>query len=253
MSSTNFERRGLFKRQYLTFAGKCSKDFLLYLSAPGVYNAPEVDAELTTVPGKNGDIITENAKKGQRRYKNLDITYEAFFFDGLPARTADVKSWLLSPVGYQKLQDTYDPEFFRLATCVSALEFEPTKNHKGARMEVVFHCQPQRWSVAGQHKVRMDVPGILRNPYAFHAKPLIRVYGTGEGDFYVGDSRIHIFSFKGGYVDLNCETHNAYNSGGFCNQTIQSGDFPTLAPGKNRIAWSGAITAAEVTPRWWTL
>ena len=41
--------------------------------------------------------------------------YKAFFFNGLPAKTAAVKSWLLSPVGDQKLQDTYDPDFFRMS------------------------------------------------------------------------------------------------------------------------------------------
>ena len=45
--------------------------------------SPEADVELTSVPGKNGDIIRENAKGGQRRFKNMDITYDAFFFDSL--------------------------------------------------------------------------------------------------------------------------------------------------------------------------
>ena len=103
-----FQLKTRFVRNYLTFAGKNSKDFLLYISGPGVYDSPEADVELTSVPGKNGDIIRENAKSGQRRFKNMDITYDAFFFDSLPARTAAVKSWLLSPVGYQVLHDTYD-------------------------------------------------------------------------------------------------------------------------------------------------
>ena len=55
------------------------------------------------------------------------------------------------------------------------------------------------------------------------------------------------------YVLLNCETHNAYNEGGFCNETILSDDFPELPAGKTQIAWTGGITAVEVTPRWWTL
>ena len=157
---TVFEQKTLFKRQYLTFAGQNSKDYLLYLSAPGVYDSPAVDLELTAVPGKNGDVITDNARKGQRRFKNLDITYKAFFFDGVPAKTAAVKAWLLSPAGYQKLQDTYDPEFFRLAICKEAIEFEPVKQ-KAARMELKFHCQPQRWSVEGQQALRMEAPGTL--------------------------------------------------------------------------------------------
>ena len=41
-----FELKTRYVRNYLTFAGKNSKDFLLYLSAPGVYDSPEVDMEL---------------------------------------------------------------------------------------------------------------------------------------------------------------------------------------------------------------
>ena len=135
-----FQLKTRYTRNYLTFAGKNSKDFLLYLSGPGVYDAPEVDMELTSIPGKNGDLIRENAKSGQRRYKNLDITYQAFFFDSLPARTASVKSWLLSPVGYQVLHDTYDPDFFRLALCREALSFE-VKGKKG-----------------GEHGIKVSLP-----------------------------------------------------------------------------------------------
>ena len=114
---SQFQLKDRYARQYLSFAGKSSKDFLLYLSGPGVYDSPAADVESTSVPGRNGDILTENAKAGRRRYQNVDIKYKAFFFNGLPAKTAAVKAWLLSPVGYQKLQDTYDPDFFRMAVC----------------------------------------------------------------------------------------------------------------------------------------
>jgi len=96
-----FELKTRYVRNYFTYAGKNSKDFLLYISGPGVYDSPAVDVELQTIPGKNGDLIRDNAKAGEHRFKNLDITYDAFFFDGLSARTASEKSWLLAPVGYQ--------------------------------------------------------------------------------------------------------------------------------------------------------
>ena len=64
--------------------------------------------------------------------------------------------------------------------------------------------------------------------------------------------RITFLSIKV-YVLLNCESHNAYNASGFCNETILSDDFPELPEGKTQIAWTGGITAVEVTPRWWTL
>ena len=246
-----FELKTRYVRNYLTFAGKNSKDFLLYISGPAVYDSPAVDVELQTVPGKNGDLIRENAKAGERRFKNLDISYDAFFFGSLPPRTAAVKSWLLSPVGYQVLHDTYDPDFFRLAFCKDAVSFEPKRN-KGATMKLTFHCQPQRWSVEGQRKIELTESATLRNPYDFPAKPIIRVYGSGEGKLYVGDQTVSILA-NDGYIDLNCETHNAYDAQGFCNAYVKSDDFPDLKPGRNTISWSGNISKVEVTPRWWTL
>lgn len=246
-----FELKTRYVRNYLTFAGKNSKDYLLYISGPSVYNSPEVDVELQTIPGKNGDLVMDNAKAGEHRFKNLDIIYDAFFFDAVAPRTAAVKSWLLSPVGYQVLHDTYDPDFFRMGICKNALAFEP-KRGKGATMELTFHCQPQRWSVEGQRKLLLTKETVIKNPFSFSAKPILRVYGSGEGKVFIGDESISILQ-NDGYINLNCETHNAYDAQGFCNGYVKSDDFPELKPGKNHIAWSGGVERVEVTPRWWTL
>ena len=37
-----FELKTRFVRNYLTFAGKNSKDFLLYISGPGVYDSRRI-------------------------------------------------------------------------------------------------------------------------------------------------------------------------------------------------------------------
>ena len=63
---SQFQLKGRYARQYLSFAGKSSKDFLLYLSGPGVYDSPAADVESTSVPGRNGDIITENPSGNAR-------------------------------------------------------------------------------------------------------------------------------------------------------------------------------------------
>ncbi|MCC8075277.1 MAG: hypothetical protein LIO95_04930 [Clostridiales bacterium] len=252
MADAQYNTKRTSGRQYLSFNGTSSRDFLLYLSGPGVYDAPAPDVTATSIPGLNGDLITDNARTGLRRFQNVDIKYKAFFFNGLPAKTAAVKSWLLSPVGYQKLTDSYDPDFFRMAVCTSALAFDVTRQ-QAAEMELIFNCKPQRWSETGQEPVALSSSGaVLENPYAFHAQPLIRVYGTDEGTLTIGDYSVVIYSFSD-YVDLNCETQNAYNANGFCNDTIYSEDFPLLAPGENTIVWDGGITSVAITPRWWTL
>lgn len=254
MPVSQFEMRSRFKRQYLTFNGKSSKDFLLYLSGPGIYNSPAPDVEATSIPGLNGDLIQNNAKSGHRRFNNVDIKYEAFFFNGLPKKTGAVESWLLSPTGYCKLQDTYDPDFFRMGMCTSAIEFEVTRQ-KSAEMELIFNCKPQRWSVEGQKVITLESSGcVIRNPFEFYAQPLITVNGSSEGVLTIGDYSVAIYSFDDGEVILNSETQNAYLlDGSFCNSNIYSEEFPVLAPGENTIEWSGGITSVEITPRWWTL
>lgn len=157
---SQFQLKGRYARQYLSFAGKSSKDFLLYLSGPGVYDSPAADVESTSVPGRNGDIITENARTGRRRYQNVDIKYKAFFFNGLPAKTAAVKAWLLSPIGYQKLQDTYDPDFFRMAVCKDALAFDVTAQ-KAAEMELAKPSDTMQSQPFRIYKITTPIDGKL--------------------------------------------------------------------------------------------
>ena len=138
-----------------------------------------------------------------------------------------------------------------MAVCKDALAFDVTAQ-KAAEMELTFNCKPQRWSVDGQRSIRLESRATLKNPFAFPAQPIFKVYGDSGGELYVGEEKITIHSIKD-YVLLNCEAHNAYNAFGFCNETILSDDFPELPEGKTQIAWTGGITAVEVIPRWWTL
>lgn len=246
-----FELKTRNVRNFLTFAGRNSKDFFLYISGPAVYNAPSVDAELIDIPGKNGSLIRDNSKLGEHRFNNIDISYDSFFVGPAANRTTAIKEWLYSPIGYQILHDTYDPDFFRMAICKDAISFSPQRG-KAATLKLIFHCQPQRWSIDGQRSIYMTSGGTLKNPFSFRAKPIIRVYGSGAGAVHIGEETITILQ-NNGYIDLDCDTHNASNSNGFCNNYIRSGDFPELEPGKNTIAWEGTITALEITPRWWTL
>ena len=93
---------------------------------------------------------------------------------------------------------------------------------------------------------------MLKNPFSFPAQPIFKVYGDSGGELYVGEQKITIHSIQD-YVLLNCETHNAYNASGFCNETILSDDFPELPEGKTQITWTGGIRTVKVIPRWWTL
>lgn len=120
-----------------------------------------------------------------------------------------------------------------------------------------MRLSPVRWGSRQRIRQKPSVSWLivvstLKNPFAFPAQPIFKVYGDSGGELYVGEEKITIHSITD-YVLLNCETHNAYNAAGFCNETILSDDFPELPEGKTQITWTGGITAVEVIPRWWTL
>ncbi len=244
----------VFKRSYFTFNGKNSKDFMLFLSGPAVYNSAAPDVESITIPGRNGELIQNNAATSRRRFANVDISYDAFFFNGLPAQTAAVKAWLLSPNSYCELRDTYDPDFYRMAVCTSAIEFDVTRQ-KAAEMTLTFNCKPQRWSIAGSQPITFTASGtVLNNRYEFYAEPLITVTGTGAGILKIGDYSVALYYFDDGDITLDSETQNAYLAdGSFCNDSIYTDEFPLLAPGNNTVSWTGGIETVSITPRWWTL
>ncbi len=250
----DFSTGAIERRNYFEFNGKSSKDFHLYLSGPGIYNAPGPDVESVSIPGLNGEIMMDNAKTGFRRYPNVDIEYDAFFTFGLPEKTREVKAWLLAPTGYQILQDSFDPDFYRMAMCTQAVEFE-VENNFGAQMTLTFSCKPQRYAVSGDSTTTFTSSGrTITNPYEFPSQPNIRVYGSSRtGTLTIGDYSVVINSWPGSYIDLNCETQNAYMGSGFCNSYISSDDFPVLMPGSNTIRFTGGISSVEIQPRWWTL
>lgn len=239
-------------RNYLIFNQKNSKDFGLYISGSATYDSPSVDASASVIPGRNGNHIIENAMFGFRRYQNVNISYNAFFWDGITAKTAGVKSWLLSPIGYRRLQDTYDSDFFRMAVCTDAIVFDITR-HTVAEMVLKFNCKPQRWSVSGQDAVRFESSGgNIHNPFDFPSLPLIRVYGSSAGTVTVNGITVTVSSLNGS-IDIDCETENASNTSGFCNSAILAEEFPHLGEGDNSISWTGGISAVEIIPRWWCL
>ena len=192
---SQFQLKGRYARQYLSFARKSSKDFLLYCLAPvcmiprlRMWRAPPYPAGT----GISSPRMQEQAGADIRTWIS---NIRHFFFNGLPAKTAAVKAWLLSPIGYQKLQDTYDPDFFRMAVCKDALAFDITAQ-KAAEMELTFNCKPQRWSVDGQRVIRLDGRSTLKNPFAFPAQPIFKVYGDSGGELYVGEQRLRSTAFR---------------------------------------------------------
>lgn len=231
---------------YFLLEGKSSRDYGIYISGSGTYDAPERDVSTVEIPGRNGNLLIDNG-----RFKNTSLKYPAFVRKHFKTRTDGAKRWLLKNAGYRRLEDSYHPDEFRLARFAGPLEFDMKFLNRSGECELIFDCKPQRFLKSGEVWESVTGPITLYNPTGFPALPLIRVYGTA-GILIVGNIQVRIDAIDG-YLDLDCDTQNALKGTKNCNGDIYAPDFPVLPEGTTGVSFSGGITRIEIQPRWWKL
>lgn len=236
-------------KNFFTYAGVRSDSFGIHISGSGAYDSPEPDLEYVSVPGRSGDLVYDNG-----RFQNIELTYPCFILCGFRQGLKAVQAWLLSHRGYYRLEDTYLPHHYRMASVSSPIKLDEISWAADAgSFDLVFNCMPQLWLKSGEKATSFTESGIITNPTNFTAKPRLRAYGYGQ--FTVGDRTITIEQNGLAYIDIDCELMNCTYLGQNANTFVTVGDyFPTLAPGANQITISSdTITKIEVTPRWWTV
>ena len=241
--------RGVF-----TFGSIKSDDYDIYISGSGTHNAPAEDIERIEIPGKNGDLLIR-----KNRFKNIDVKYPAFTFaaneEGYAENIRKIRNILKSQVGYQRLQDTYHPDEFRMASFTAAIETSDTSILRAGKFDLIFNCKPQRFLVSGETLMSIASGKGITNPTPFNSKPLIHLVGYGQAS--IGS---YVFTINGStsidmYID--CEMMEAYSvSGGIItsrNSLLAASAFPELVPGVSGITYAGTITTFEIVPRWWII
>lgn len=228
---------------YFIFNGESSADFGVWISGGGTYNAPARDVETASVPGRNGMVTFDNG-----RFENIQLTYPAFISRRFQTRIDGFRAFLLSQRGYQRLEDTYHPDEYRLAIYHSGLSVETTARNLAGKFEVTFDCKPQRFLKSGENYVSVSSGSVLFNPTRFTALPLIRA--TGNGSLTIGGTTITV-SGNSGQIYLDSDLQDAYLGSTNKNSKVTP-NFPVLEPGDNLVTISG-LTDVEIMPRWWTI
>lgn len=168
--------------RHLIFGDVDSADYGIYISGDGVYNAPERAVEFVDVPGRNGAIALD-----QGRYNNITVTYPAGTFaktqEEFRESLSAFRNAILSQKGYQRLEDTYHPDEYRMGLYSSGLEVSPVAYNKAGEFELVFNCKPQRWLTVGALPIPVDSGDVLQNPTPFDSGPLLEITGHGNISF----------------------------------------------------------------------
>lgn len=233
----------------ITWRGIRSDDIGVEVERFPAHNGPARRYETAQVPGRNGALLYDLGA-----WDNYTQAYAIYARQGTAADSARrLRDWLCSVPGYHRLEDTYDPDFYRLAYYAGPTITENIWNtHNRATIE--FVCKPQRWSKAGETAVTLEEAGTLENPYNQTALPLVRVNGTGGGTLTIGGAVVEIADIDD-YVILDSALPDAYKDGVNKNGdiTLTTGIWPELGTGENTVSWTGDITSVKTTPRWWTI
>ena len=234
----------------IIWAGTSNKDVGMIIEHYPSIVVPKRNQLVQKVPGRNGDIVLPSAS-----FENYDQEYSAFLdakhIGKLEQVMPKVVDWLLGHEGYQRLEDSYFPDVYRMAYFANGAEFVSLFNEYGEGT-LVFNCAPEKYYKTGEKTIELTKGMVLRNPSMFDALPLLTVRGSGSGTISFNGVGVNITNI-GTSVTIDVKLHKAYNGSTSRNNTI-GGNFETLTLGKETtISWSGGVTGVSIIPRWWTI
>ena len=244
----------------LIFNGISSEELSIIIQAPPTYAIPEKDYTVTHINGKNGDIILND-----KSYKNVEITYSlACIFQNetnFATNAEAISTWLHSADGYARLEDSYDPEVFRLAMYKDSAEMQ---NYYDTVTTItpVFNCKPQRYYKSGDNFVEIVNGQAVINPTGFKALPLIsftQADSSKESKItFTNGSNVSTLTLsqtlKNDNIYVDCEIMEVYTDTSLINNkvSINADEFLCLDKGTTIITFEN-ITNLKIKPRWWSL
>lgn len=233
---------------YLMFNHRSSRDYEVWISGTGTFNAPERDVEVVAVPGRNGDLTIDHG-----RFKNIQITYPAFIVKDFKQNFDAFKAYMCSQRGNKRLEDSYHPEYYRLASFVSAINPEMRTLNRAGSFDIIFACDPRRFLKSGEKQISISGTTTYTNRTLYTARPVFRVYGTGT--LTVNGISVTV-NTADGYTDIDSELQDCYKGTISCNNKVAFSDmyktFPTIEPGENTITVSG-FSQVLFQPNTWTV
>jgi len=231
---------------YFEFNYHKSSEYGLIVNGVNIFNAPNRIVDKISIPYRNGDLLIDTGV-----YSNIIVSYTVSLLD--PSRVRDIAKWLLRDKGYQRLEDTYTPTEFRMASYYSDINYQMTMLYRYGQATISFDCKPQRYLKSGETSIEFTEDGYISNDTGFDSQPLITIYG--DGTLGLEGQTITTTNNTNNWITIDCETMQCYryNDSMSQNVTINTANrFPVIWDGGAEITLEG-ITKADITPRWWRL
>jgi phage-related protein len=220
---------------------------------------PEKVVDSYEIPGKNGALLIDRGK-----YKNYLQKYTVHWLSSPGLGAKSLVGWA-GKTGYKKLEDSFYPSYFRLASFRAETELDNRMNALG-RATIIFDCKPQWFLNSGETEVTYinGNGGTLVNAGTEISFPYIRLVCLAgyQTQIIINGVTVTInvpsgtTEYETWEVIIDCEAQNIYKADGTnlnTYATITDGEFPSLDTGSNVISFEGQMISCFIKPRWWTL
>lgn len=166
------------------------------------------------------------------------------------AALRELKAWL---TGYDWVEFSNDPGRKYRGHIISQIDWtEWMAGFEDREAQIIWECEPYAYHTDAQEITVTSSGTNVINPGTAEARPLIEITGSGQAELMIGGEIIQLDEV-GGTIYLDCEAEEAYAMDGqirINKNGVMTGDFQTLSPGSNMIAWTGSVTQLRLTPRW---
>ena len=273
----------------LIYNGKNLKDYGVTIEHLPESVHPQRRGDAYQIAGRNGTQVREDDT-----FENYDQPYEIWFKDFAANRdvyqaSQALAGFLLGSSGFCRLEDTYEPDVFRLARFAGPMNIKAVLRRYG-RATLTFDCQPDRFLKTGEKAVMLfenvdlmrdshGVSATIHNPTAFDAAPLIRFTGTGSFTLTKPAARaadamqigvtldndnaqtieIDCASYAVNYVETVAGVEMRSNASAAIRYLTTYPTLTRLAEGENIVRLDpfdvmhpAQLSKFEIIPRWWT-
>lgn len=245
----DFLFNGTNRQGLIVYGGEASDDYGIVVSEAPVFDKPVRKTEVFNVPGRNGSILFQ-----QNAFEDVTRTYKVWVSEGvdnLVTKVNAISAWLFSKTGYQRLEDSFEPDVFRLAYYSGGNEFA-NQLLMAAEADLSFTCRPERFYKDGENEIEVSNGDKINNLTRFASKPLIHIEGTGTVTVSIAGTTITAKDLVD-YINIDCDRMDAYRLTSENKNDKVSGTFPTIVPGQNTIGITGSVTKVTIVPRYFTI
>ena len=240
---------GTNKQGLIVYGGESSADYGMVISEAPAFERPARKQTVYTVPGRNGSVIFQ-----QDAWEDVVRSYTVFMTkEGKLDLTEIVdafEGWLNSQKGYQRLEDSFEPDVFRLAYYAGGDSVTNNLTQYG-EATINFVCRPERFYKSGELEVTVTNGTKMTNSTRFASKPLIHIEGSGVVTVSIGGKTIQATITD--YINIDCDSMNAYRTAAENMNDKIEGNFPVIPSDINTVHITGTTTLVTIVPRFFTI